>query len=96
MMGGTVEEKRERINKESESFQEKLTVVKELLNLVLNVLITSIDNFHNHRAETYKKLLAKSSHEELVLVKKLMDFHIFELETFRKKDLFGEKIELKV
>lgn len=63
MMAGTVEEKRERINKESETFKERLEVVKELLNFVLNVLITSIDNFHSDRAETYKRLLAKSSHD---------------------------------
>lgn len=74
-----MEEKRNRINKETEGFHERLAVVKELLNLVLNVLINSIDNYHNHRAETYRRLLAKSSHEELVLVKKLMDFHVFEL-----------------
>jgi len=77
MMGGSVEEKKARINRESEGFHERLAVVKELLNFVLNVLINSIDNFHNDRAEAYKKLLAKSSCEELVLVKKLMDFHLF-------------------
>ncbi len=63
MMGGTVDEKKIRINKESETFEQRLAVVKELLNFVLNVLITSIDNFHNDRAETYKRLLAKSSHD---------------------------------
>jgi hypothetical protein len=62
---------------------------------VLNVLINSIDNFHNDRAEAYRKLLARSSCEELVLIKKLMDFHLFELETFRKKDLFNKKDKLK-
>ncbi len=95
MMGGSVEEKKARIYKESETFNERLAVVKDLLNFVLNVLINSIDNFHNDRAEAYKKLLARSSCDELVLVKKLMDFHLFELETFRKKDLYGSNDKTK-
>ena len=95
MMAGSVEDKKARIFKESEDFNEKLAVVKDLLNFVLNVLINSIDNFHNDRAEAYRKLLARSSCEELVLIKKLMDFHLFELETFRKKDLFNKKEKSK-
>lgn len=90
-MSGSVEEKKQRINKESEEFELKLKNVKDLLNFVLNVLINSIDNFHTDRADQYRRLLAKSSCEELVLVKKLMDFHLFELETFRKKDLFSDR-----
>ena len=59
--------------------------MNELLKYVLNVLINAIEKFHSDRMAEYKRLLGKSSQQELVLVKKLMDFHLFELDLFKFK-----------